>query len=398
MIRTGTMSRSVRSWRVRGGAVGVVVVLGTLAIVAGTERAVAFQDGDGRKSVLASQSAAASQSPKPAPRDAEKEDTAKAPKLTPQEARELTQALRQLQAAVQAEHPGSGRAVAVNVHRPTRSVTPPTITSAELDRLVQQYLVKNDPKVDPAPITTDVEFVRRVYFDLIGKPPTPEQFMAFVRDRARDKRARLIDSLLNSKDWARNWARYWRDVVKFHATNENLARVRFDADGRLADRSVPCQQALGRDRREIDHGERPQRRERRRGVSRWLMKPSPSRWPARCRGSSSASRSSVPSATTTRPIRGSACSFTSSRRSSPVRRPKQVVQGGQGQLPVFAVVDRPRARYTMPDKDNPTKQIPIAPRFFLSPSGSKHAEPALPETCGPRATPEPGRLVRHRPG
>ena len=81
------------------------------------------------------------------------------------------------------------------MQRPARTVTPPTLTSAELDRLVARYLTKNDPKVDPAPITTDVEFVRRVYFDLIGKPPTPEQFLAFVRDRSHDKRGRLIDQL-----------------------------------------------------------------------------------------------------------------------------------------------------------------------------------------------------------
>ena len=34
--------------------------------------------------------------------------------------------------------------------------------------------------------------------------------------------------MLDSPDWARNWARYWRDVIKFHATNENPNRVRFD--------------------------------------------------------------------------------------------------------------------------------------------------------------------------
>ncbi len=171
MIRTGTMSRSVGGRRVRGAALGVVVALGAMAVVAEAERAIAFQAGEGRKSVLAPDSASAIDTQKSAPGVASTADQAKKPRLTPQEARELTQALRQLQAAVQAEHPGSGGATAVNVHRPTRSVTPPTITSAELDRLVQQYLVKNDPKVDPAPITTDVEFVRRVYFDLIGKPP-----------------------------------------------------------------------------------------------------------------------------------------------------------------------------------------------------------------------------------
>src|SRR5579875_3465459 len=100
-------------------------------------------------------------------------------KLTPQEARELMQAFRQLQAAVAADHRTGAGAGDFKLKRPTRTVTPPTLTSAELDRLVARYLAKNDPKVEPAPITTDVEFVRRVYFDLVGKPPTPEQFLAF---------------------------------------------------------------------------------------------------------------------------------------------------------------------------------------------------------------------------
>ncbi len=56
----------------------------------------------------------------------------------------------------------------------------------------------------------------------------PSRCRAFLRDRAKDKRARLIDALLASPEYARNWAKYWRDVIMFHATNENLARVRFD--------------------------------------------------------------------------------------------------------------------------------------------------------------------------
>ncbi len=49
---------------------------------------------------------------------------------------------------------------------------------------------------------------------------------------------------------------------------------------------------------------------------------------------------------------------------------------------MIEVVAQGRARYTMPDKENPTKQVPVAPRFFLSSSESKHAEPALPEALG----------------
>ena len=79
--------------------------------------------------------------------------------------------------------------------RPARTVTPPTLTSAELDRLIKQFLTATAPKVEPATLTTDVEFVRRIYFDVIGHPPTPVQVESFLHDHSKDKRARLIDTL-----------------------------------------------------------------------------------------------------------------------------------------------------------------------------------------------------------
>ena len=113
--------------------------------------------------------------------------------------------------------------------RPARVVTPPSLTSADLDGLIKQFLTATAPKVEPATLTTDIEFVRRIYFDVIGHPPTPVQVESFLHDHSKDKRARLIDTLLASPEYARNWANYWRDVISFHATNENLNRVRFDA-------------------------------------------------------------------------------------------------------------------------------------------------------------------------
>ncbi len=64
--------------------------------------------------------------------------------------------------------------------RPARSVTPPTLTPADLDRLITQFLTKNSPKVEPATLTTDVEYVRRIYFDLAGRPPTPDAGSDFL--------------------------------------------------------------------------------------------------------------------------------------------------------------------------------------------------------------------------
>ncbi|MGP0066297.1 MAG: DUF1549 domain-containing protein [Isosphaeraceae bacterium] len=395
----GTGNRSIERRGATSIALGVVMALGVVGIVTDgpAGRAFAFQSPEGRKSKLGPGSTPTGEMPKPAPSSEAGDDSRNAeaapksgpqpslaanadkkPKLTQQEARELTQALRQLQAAVNSRQ----EKVAVNVQRPTRSVTPPTLTSAELDRLVDRYLAKNDPKVDIAPITTDVEFVRRVYFDLIGKPPTPEQFTAFVRDHTRDKRARLIDSLLNNKEWARNWARYWRDVIRFHSTSDNPNRVRFDAlEDWLADQfqaNKPWDEIAARmitaTGRNDESGAvafplayEAQPVEMAGEVSRIFM--GVQIQCAQCHDHKTDSWKR-------QQFHEFAAFFAGAR-------PRQVVQGGQGQLPVFAVVTQPRARYTMPDKDNPTRQIPIAPRFFLSSSGSKHAEPSLPESLGP---------------
>jgi hypothetical protein len=55
----------------------------------------------------------------------------------------------------------------------------------------------------PAPPATDAEFVRRIYLDLTGKVPSVGQAREFLTDKSLDKRARLIDELLNSPEYAR---------------------------------------------------------------------------------------------------------------------------------------------------------------------------------------------------
>ncbi len=59
-------------------------------------------------------------------------------------------------------------------------------------------------------------------------------------------------------------------------------------------------------------------------------------------------------------------------------QPKQVVARTKDQPPVIEVLTRGPRRYFMPEMDNPAKQIPIAPRFFLAGSKSNPA-PTLPE-------------------
>lgn len=93
------------------------------------------------------------------------------------------------------------------------------LTSQELDAQLEKYITR-ETRTGFAPIVDDETFVRRVYLDVTGKIPTSDVIRQFVSDKSPDKRAKLIDELLESEDFARHLARYWRTVV-FSESNAN---------------------------------------------------------------------------------------------------------------------------------------------------------------------------------
>jgi hypothetical protein len=109
---------------------------------------------------------------------------------------------------------------------PARKVgSGPTLQPAQLDELIEKGLVAT--KTPVAEPTSDEEFVRRVYIDVLGKLPNPGPIRDFVNSRVRNKRALLIDGLLKQPEYAENWARYWRDVVSYRSPNENDRQVNY---------------------------------------------------------------------------------------------------------------------------------------------------------------------------
>jgi hypothetical protein len=69
-------------------------------------------------------------------------------------------------------------------------------------------------QIAPAELASDAAFLRRVYFDTIGVPPTPEEAAEFLDSTRPDKRSRLIDALLERDEYAFNWALKWADVMR----------------------------------------------------------------------------------------------------------------------------------------------------------------------------------------
>src|SRR6185436_2143939 len=73
--------------------------------------------------------------------------------------------------------------------------------------------------LEPAPRADERELVRRVYFDVIGLPPTQEELEAYVADRDPAKWEKLVDTLLADPGYGERWSRFWLDLVRFAETN-----------------------------------------------------------------------------------------------------------------------------------------------------------------------------------
>jgi hypothetical protein len=97
------------------------------------------------------------------------------------------------------------------------------VASVELDQLVARELQAE--KVQPAALTTDEQFIRRVTLDLTGELPAPADVTEFAADKDPLKRARLIDKLLGTEEYAKHWAHYWHEVVTSHITANPQSRL-----------------------------------------------------------------------------------------------------------------------------------------------------------------------------
>ncbi|MCM8820395.1 MAG: DUF1549 and DUF1553 domain-containing protein [Candidatus Omnitrophica bacterium] len=89
------------------------------------------------------------------------------------------------------------------------------IPETEIDRFVLIGLNKNG--IEPANPCSDEVFIRRVYLDVIGTKPEPEEVKRFLDDKNPDKRKLLIDKLLDSDTFADYWSLKWCDILRVKA-------------------------------------------------------------------------------------------------------------------------------------------------------------------------------------
>ena len=93
-----------------------------------------------------------------------------------------------------------------------------------IDRFILAEL-ENENLV-PSPEAERTTLLRRVYLDLIGLPPSPQEVDEFVADQSPDSYERVVDRLLASPRYGERWARPWLDLARFADTNG------YEKDGR----------------------------------------------------------------------------------------------------------------------------------------------------------------------
>lgn len=71
----------------------------------------------------------------------------------------------------------------------------------------------------PAPEADKSALARRVYLDLIGMPPSPEEADLFIQDESADAYDKLVDRVLKSPHYGERWARKWLDLARYADTN-----------------------------------------------------------------------------------------------------------------------------------------------------------------------------------
>jgi hypothetical protein len=101
--------------------------------------------------------------------------------------------------------------------QPLKRVEPPAVKDVSVVHPVDRFL---RARLEAAGLTPNApvskrQLIRRVYFDLLGLPPTSQEVESFVNDAAPDAFDKLIDKLLASPHYGERWARHWLDLARF---------------------------------------------------------------------------------------------------------------------------------------------------------------------------------------
>lgn len=122
---------------------------------------------------------------------------------------------------------------------------PPPSSGNYIDQLVGAKLMKL--RIEPSGLCTDEEFLRRASLDMTGLLPTEDEYQQFLADAAPDKRAKLIDRLIQRKEFSEIWAMKWSELMMVKSSPQVSYKSMFLYSNWLTDkiaRDVPLDQMV----------------------------------------------------------------------------------------------------------------------------------------------------------
>lgn len=87
-----------------------------------------------------------------------------------------------------------------------------------IDKLIHQKLEKL--RITPSEVCSDEVFLRRAFVDILGVVPNPGEYESFLADAEVDKRAKLIDTLLERKEFVELWVMKWAELLQIRSSQE----------------------------------------------------------------------------------------------------------------------------------------------------------------------------------
>ncbi len=110
--------------------------------------------------------------------------------------------------------------------KPIQLTKPPEVNDGEatpIDRFVIARLKAE--QLEQVQTAKPNQLLRRLYFDMIGLPPSPEEIAAFEADHSEDAYRRVVDRLLKSPQFGERWGRHWFDVARYAESAGNSRDV-----------------------------------------------------------------------------------------------------------------------------------------------------------------------------
>jgi len=109
----------------------------------------------------------------------------------------------------------------------------PSWARTDIDRFIKAGLEAKG--LEPVADADKRTLIRRVYFDLIGLPPTPLEVDLFVTDTSPDAFEKVVDDLLSSKHFGERWGRHWLDVARYGESSGKESNFTFPHAWRYRD-------------------------------------------------------------------------------------------------------------------------------------------------------------------